>query len=305
MFDYESNFKAVRNHTNIDFSLIIPTRTLGRQKWLKKCLKSFFGKAEMPSRVEAILLMDLDDILSCRATQKFCLEKGYNIQIIIKPRDQQLFTQSYQCHGAQCSTGKYIWALNDECEMMTEGWDTIISAAGDEFFERVRSSVMYISIDDDTHTGRKKNKGCCFPIVSLATAEALNGNFPAEISNWGADTSLYQVFRMSCPDHIIDLSKEIKVLHHCHHNGRRERDELNIDVEKNSGHSYLDESELDRYSNRLRLVIRSEVEPFNFWIEENLITKFNAVPDVRVPRPSTLQRLFYHIRKRLGCRETP
>ena len=59
------------------------------------------------------------------------------------------------------------------------------------------------------------------------------------------------------------------------------------------------EDEKQKY---IQEVIKSEVEPFQFWIDENLITKFNAVPDVRIAKPSFLQRTFYRIRQRLGSR---
>ena len=309
MFDIEKirkNFNSVKIYTNIDFTLIIPTRSLGRQEWLDRSLNSFYGKAMYPNLVEAIVLLDSDDPETCAATQKLVLkyEEKYdaNIKMVIQKRDINLFTEKYQNYGVQCSTGKFTWALNDECEMVTQDWDEIIRKALCDFYKIKRSTVAYIAIDDDTHvkTNKWRKYGCCFPILTIAATEAINGNFPAEISNWGADSAIYSIFTNSLPDHIIDLTNQVSLIHHSSHNGRREADDIGLQVSNNSTVVTLSEGEMKMYERRLKEVVRSELEPFVFWIEKNLVTEFNKIPEVRELKPSLLQRMFYHTRKRLG-----
>lgn len=309
MFNTEKlrkNFNIVKIYTEIDFSLIIPTRSLGRQKWLDKSLDSFFGKAMHPEFVEAIILLDSDDVKACIATQELALkyEEKYDatIKIVIQKRDTDRFTEKYQNFGVQCSTGKFTWALNDECEMVTQDWDEIIRKSLYDFYNKKNTTVAYIAVDDDTHvkSGHWRRRGCCFPILTAAAAEAINGNFPAEISNWGADSAIYTIFDHCMPDHIIDLTGAISLIHHSSHNGRRDQDDIGHEVANNSTIVSLSEGELKMYERRLMAVVRSELEPFTFWIEKNLVTEFNKIPDVREIKPSLLQRMFYHTRKRLG-----
>jgi hypothetical protein len=52
----------MKTEDNIFISLVIPTRGMFRLELLKKCLTSFFSKAKWTNFVEALIVMDLDDM---------------------------------------------------------------------------------------------------------------------------------------------------------------------------------------------------------------------------------------------------
>lgn len=264
----------MRNTSLIDFTLVIPSRSLTRLPYLTKCLDSFFGKASTPEKVEAIILLDIDDTEHIREVTDLCADRPYNTQIIIKERDIVSFNKKYQNHGAQCGSGRFVWALNDECEMTTDDWDSTILDSSIKHQEKNGTSVMYVAVSDDTHIhvdGGILEWGSCFPILSLSAAEAINGIIPPEIGNWGGDTHLFNIFKNYFRELVLDLSEEVKVLHHSHHNGRRDFDEtsntglLGSRVLRTQGH--LSYAELERYRHRIQMIIDSGEDPFNVWKE--------------------------------------
>ena len=246
-----------------------------RFEYLKKCLESFFEKAEKPEEIEAVILMDLDDTEYCKTVQDYCLKKKYNIQLVIKRRDIVAFNESYQNHGAQCSFGNYVWALNDECEMLTDSWDVIIKENAKKLMRNVPSGLMYIAIDDDTHMKLEAGIdkwGCCFPILSLPAIEAINGLIPAEIGNWGGDTWLFEIFKEHASFTILDLTKKITIIHHSPHSGRREPDEASetgrIGSEVLCTKGRLNKAEVNKYGIRIKTILEEDYSPFSFWIKE-------------------------------------
>lgn len=264
----------MRNTSLIDFTVVIPSRGITRLPYLENCLETFFSKAASPEKLEAIVLLDYDDVDYIPEVLKVCSNEKYNTQVIIKKRDIVEFNKKYQNHGAQCGTGRFVWALNDECEMTTPNWDKIILGAAQEMEEKNDTTLMYIAVSDDTHVhveGGVMEWGCCFPILSLSAAEAINGVVPPEIGNWGADTHLYNIFKNYFPELVLDLSLEVSVLHHSPHNGRREADEtsqtgvLGSTVLKTQGH--LSFAELERYRYRIQMILDSGEDPFCVWKE--------------------------------------
>jgi hypothetical protein len=200
----------MRNTSEIQFSLIIPSKN--RIGWLTDCILSFFSKASTPEDVEAIVLLDIEDLSYCEEVQKVCLESGYNICLVIKKNGIYDFNRHYMNHGAQCSHGHYMWVLNDECEMETEGWDDIIHR---EVGPR-RNYPLYIMTADGTHSlqsGMMEQRGTCFPMVTVAFVEAINGVLFPEVVMEGSDIAMYRFWNHHFPDMLIDLSKKISVLH--------------------------------------------------------------------------------------------
>jgi hypothetical protein len=218
----------MKTEDNIFISLVIPTRGMFRLELLKKCLTSFFSKAKWTNFVEALIVMDLDDMDYRREVEAYLLENQYNVKIITRRRDLKNFNRDYVNYATQCSQGSLIWGLNDDTEVETSGYDSIIHDAIQQYMKTTKYRNFYILTDDSTHTTEDRNiiheKGCCFPIISRFAAEKINGLVPKEINLWGADIALFEIFK-GVPNSIIDLSKHVKLAHHSHHNGSREKDE--------------------------------------------------------------------------------
>jgi len=235
----------MKTEDDIFVSLIIPTRGIFRLELLKQCVNSFFYKAKWSDAVEVIIVMDLDDVEYRREVEKFFLDNQYNFKLITRRRDLKYFNRDYMNYACQCSQGNIIWALNDDTEMETSGYDAIIHNAIGQYIKTTKYRNFYIMTDDSTHTSEDRdivhenaNKGCCFPLISRFAAEKINGLFPKEINIWGADIALFEIFK-GVPNSIIDLSEHVKLAHHSHHNGTREKDETS-----QNGYKYTEKSGL-------------------------------------------------------------
>src|SRR5579859_7547389 len=154
----------MRNITDIKISLIIPTRN--RFSLLQNCIRSFFEKATSQSVVEAIMVCDFDDC-TVRNMDEIALTNNWNLKMVFQ-RQSNMIIRDYNNYGSQCSTGKFIWILNDECEMVTKNWDEILCDKCEEFLVDKPDRIVYVKIDDSTHTSwrREDELGCCFPILS-------------------------------------------------------------------------------------------------------------------------------------------
>ena len=246
----------MRVHENVVFSLLVPTRGLIRLDLFKSCVESFVSKAVDKNCFEFVVTMDLDDKEHRAKVEEYFESNDYNFKIITIRRNQIEFSRDYMNHAAQCSSGKYIWALNDDVENVTEEWDRVlkelISAHPDP------EGHLYISVDDSTHTvdaaGRGiliDSHGSCFPMLSRKSCEAMNGLFPTKVNVWGADSTLFRIFK-HFPDRMLRGVDYVKLLHHSHNNFTREQDETSQTGINFSRHCSLNFPEEQVYVNMLR-----------------------------------------------------
>src|SRR6185436_14897716 len=101
--------------------LIIPSR--GRLPLLRRCLNSFYYHAKDKTKVEIIILADFDD---GPMRDMIIYFKPHMNGRVIFGRQSDRITHYYNNYGAQCATGKYLWMLNDDCEMITHDWDLLL-----------------------------------------------------------------------------------------------------------------------------------------------------------------------------------
>jgi hypothetical protein len=244
---------------DIDFSLIIPTR--GRLSKLEGCLLSFFNKAKRKHNNEAILVVDHDDS-SIRNFSDFIIHHELNVKILTVWRSEMMI-RDYNNYGAQCSLGKYLWILNDDYEMTTDHWDDILKNKIEEFCHENHDRVCYVMVDDSTHSESNWNclssKGCCCPIQTRESVEALNGVMPWQINSWGADIALYHIYRHLPRPRILDCVRDVKVLHYCRHNNTAEIDDISRRIEaisqKRGG---IDAHEMATYINKLLPILNPQ-----------------------------------------------
>ena len=255
----------MRNESLINFSLIIPSKN--RPEYLKKCLDTFFQKAAEPHFVEAIVMLDVEDIEYCHEMQDFFLHSEHNVCTVIKKNGSVDFNRHYMNHGAQCAHGHYMWVLNDECEMVTDEWDRLIREAVNDpnrnELQRSPLAPLYIMTADDTHTheGSFHTKGSSFPILTAPFVEAINGLLFPEIQMWGSDIAMYHFFQEFFPDLIVDMSDRISVLHHTYFNGRRDKDTTNNTGPTVSRQQGLGDKRRQEYKQMVDLAVRIAQNP--------------------------------------------
>src|SRR5271170_6507798 len=114
---------SMRTETDVVFSLIIPSR--GRTAFLRDCLNSFFEKAKNPQLVEAVVILDYDDPESITFMTGYGAATKRNLLTAIRQRNRHII-KYYHNYGAQCSSGRYVWILNDECLIENQHWDATL-----------------------------------------------------------------------------------------------------------------------------------------------------------------------------------
>jgi hypothetical protein len=216
---------------DIDFSLIIPTRE--RLDRLHGCLLSFFNKAHRKHANEAIIIVDHDD-KSARDLSDFILKNELNARILTVWRSKMMI-RDYNNYGGQCSQGRYIWMLNDDYEAVTPSWDLILKTKIEKFLEDKPDRIAYVSVNDSTHSKDNWNimesHGCCCPIMTRETMEAMNSIMPWQIRSWGADIALFQIFKKTSKPRLVNAIEDVRVLHHCRHNNTATIDAISRRIE--------------------------------------------------------------------------
>lgn len=253
----------MRTETDAVFSLIIPSR--GRASLLRSCLDSFFAKAKNPQLVEAVVVLDYDDPESIAMTTGYGAATKWSILTLIRQRNRHII-KYYHNYGAQCSSGRYVWILNDECLIDNPHWDAALLPRIESFLSDKPDRLLYVAVDDDTHArqGTLETQGTCFPIVSRETVDAQNGIFPPELWMWGADIDLYRIFS-GLPEPRILWANDIRVLHRSYHNNTRLVDATQADVMR-CEENRLSPEGLQEYIRRLCRRLRTP-------------------PEIAVPRP--------------------
>jgi len=213
-------------------SIVIPTRN--RPQLLDRCIKSIIDTSDHIDQIEIIVLADDDDTetLAYIDNQQETLSK-YQIRFIVRPQGDTMI-EYYVNYGSSIASGDWIWVLNDECAITTQHWDTIIRDIIEPQLHEDR--LAYISIYDDVHTSdggdthtdwRNKNMlashGCCFPILSKESIQAVGCNMPREIEFWGADSALFRLYK-KLKDNRIITCMEIVLDTLSIHNGKRPED---------------------------------------------------------------------------------
>ena len=116
-------------------SIILPTR--GRRDVLKKSIESFVDKASNPERIEILFGVDEDD----KGVNEYIKEnlaeylKSKKVEAranIFKPLGYENL-HTYVNTLAGNSTGDWLFFWNDDCLMVTEGWDEVISSYTGQF----------------------------------------------------------------------------------------------------------------------------------------------------------------------------
>jgi hypothetical protein len=119
------DFPIIKEKINPLISIILPTR--GRIDLLKILLNNITSTSDHNNNnYEIIIKVDSDDISSLEQIQEICKEKD-NIYIIISSRRKGyvnlinfLEDMTYLSHG------KYILALADDAQILTQNWNTIL-----------------------------------------------------------------------------------------------------------------------------------------------------------------------------------
>lgn len=251
----------MRTRTNIDFSIVIPTRE--RPELLFNCIHSIYYQATNKEKIETILILDYNDPKLLR-TLHYLYRYPFRqyIRCILKEDSNYVIKD---CHnaGSQLSTGKYIWIFNDDVEINTNAFDEILLKEINKFLINKRDRILYTFINDDIHTNLKNNgvfeAGSCFPIISRELLDCLNFLMPDKIEAWGADTALWQIVKEVKEPRYLDLTEKVKLRSYTVHNGSLTNyDNTQSHMRISSKCTKLSEIEIKKYANKINNRIRQK-----------------------------------------------
>jgi hypothetical protein len=234
----------------MNFTLVAACR--GRYSSLERFIRSVFLTPRDRSEVELFIMSDEDDPGTHEVVHRLQLEHGsWNLRLHKQPRTIFL-NRDYINLGVAMGTGRFTWALGNDVEIVTPEWDQIVLQAASTYFSDKPDGIGFIFIDDDL---RKEGDfdGCCFPIMTREAVNAVGFHMPPEIATWGADFWLWQIYKTLGEDRVLRCP-DVRIYHHCHHNGRTPRDEINIEVERNYS-GWLSPELVECYTRRLREAI--------------------------------------------------
>ena len=168
----------------MEFSLITPT--LGDRVKVKRFLDSIERTAKKKNGIEVLFAVDE----GTTEIQKFVSMQGYSFDVKFYERPvTDNFSDDYYNWLANRSSGRYIWACNDDIWFNTQNWDEKIR-------KKVIDSGWSIFLVDTKETSRKViNKGfCCFPLISRKALIEIGFLFYPQVRVYPADKAVYMLF---------------------------------------------------------------------------------------------------------------
>ena len=116
-------------------SVLLPTR--GRTDVLRKSLDSLVSKAKNPERIEILFGVDEDDLATIDYIKEEIEEDLKKVGIearasIFKPLGYENL-HIYVNTLAGAATGDWMFFWNDDCLMVSEGWDEVIDQYNGQF----------------------------------------------------------------------------------------------------------------------------------------------------------------------------
>lgn len=156
-------------------SVIIPSRK--RLIKLNNFLNSLKINCEYPEAVEIVLCIDEDD------NDYEFIEHVFDHLIVLRKKRSGLGKITFD--GIAESSGEIIFLCNDDVEVKTKNWDSLIRECHNKFPDK-----MYLLAPNDKH---KKQSKFVFPIFSR-NLSLLLGDFPSSYKGAFIDTYLHEIF---------------------------------------------------------------------------------------------------------------
>lgn len=183
----------------IDFSIILVSRT--RHHKLRSLLESLKDTCECKYEVFVGLDSDDPDLLKYSAL----LDTGEfpNLTIHVAKRVKNLHVRMN--FFIDRIKGKYVFVLNDDCKMTTQGWDRLAK-------EKLGEGIVYGRTHDNS-IDRVSKEYAAFPIMSLSAVKRLGFIMDDRFGNHGADVVTYRVYQEA--NKVIDLP-EVTIDHTFH-----------------------------------------------------------------------------------------
>lgn len=202
-----------QERNKMKFSLLIPSRE--RPEMLENLLKGLKKTTKNIDQVEILVKIDVDEP-KLFEYQNIINNYGKNIILFICERKPNL-SEEYYNFMAKRASGDYIWALNDDIEVISEDfWDEYIENIVEK--NQLEGKIAYFNIGVRGHNQVLFSP---FPMVSRETVDAFGYLHNPLMVNWDADVVLWNLFNCLRDkyghDRIYDAQKVF--LHHLNWDG--------------------------------------------------------------------------------------
>lgn len=169
----------------LKFSLIVPTRK--RQTLFLNLIDSIIKTTAEIDNIEILAVVDSDDQEAIEYTEHNLVKRLIRLRGNNISRDYHTYAYSHSC-------GKYIFVLNDDCELKTDAWDIIA------WNKLEGHDVVYGKTSDDGN-----QTFSYFPILNRMGIDALGHVMSPFFPGWGADEQLFHVYK----EYVVDLCEVI------------------------------------------------------------------------------------------------
>ena len=184
------------------FSLLVPTRK--REKLFNNLCKSIENTTRNLQEIEFLAIIDQDDKITKKYTDKIYIKQ------LIRKRGTNLSLDYYNW-AYPFSTGKYIFVLNDDAEIITPNWDDLV-------VDFTLDNVFY---GKTINNNSIHSHYSYFPILGRVGVEILDQVMSPLFPGHGADDQLFNVYNKI--DRIVELDIRIN-----HLEKQRMNDECNV-----------------------------------------------------------------------------
>ena len=196
----------------MDFTILFNSR--GRVLMLKQMLIRIQNTTFDLNRIEVLVNIDDDDDSSLNSVEE--LEDEFDfLKFFINPRELNIHKNVNVM--ANMARGKYIWALGDDCHIMTMHWDKIAKDKLDDYLLDKPDGIVLGAVDStsvDKEVGKSTGWYCDAPILTSKGRDALGYLIHPHFISLGADVVTFKIYKGV--DRIVDL-REI-VFDHVTHN---------------------------------------------------------------------------------------
>lgn len=196
----------------IDFSIIFNSR--GRVPMLRQMLRSIVRTASDISKIEVIVNFDNDDQESLSAIPSLEEEFGF-AKFLSNDREVNIHVNVNKM--AFRAKGKYIWALGDDCHILTKDWDLVARNKFDAF-EKICNHGIFLGAVNSTSVDKDISKigwYCDAPILTAKGRDALGYLIHPHFISLGADVATWMIYS-GAGGLVVDM-KEV-VFDHTTHN---------------------------------------------------------------------------------------
>lgn len=196
----------------MNFTILFNSR--GRVPMLKQMLTRIQNTTFDISNIEVLINIDNDDIESVEAVKDFENEFEF-VKFLINPRELNI--HKHVNIMANMARGKYIWALGDDCHIMTMHWDKIAQNKLDNYLSNKPDGIVLGAVDS-TSVDKELNSPtgwyCDAPILTAKGRDALGYLIHPHFLSLGADVVTFRIYKAI--NRIVDL-REI-IFDHITHN---------------------------------------------------------------------------------------